>query len=666
MSAIRRLLIANRGEIACRIMRTAQARGVHCIAVYSDADRAALHVRQANEAVHIGASSAAESYLSIDAIIAAAKASRADAIHPGYGFLSERAAFAAACDEAGIIFVGPSAHAIDLMGDKARAKRAMIEAGVRCVPGYQGEAQDDATLISEGEKIGFPIMVKAAAGGGGKGMRLVEAGADLGRAIATARSEAENAFGSGELILEKAIIRPRHVEIQVFGDAHGNVIHLGERDCSVQRRHQKVVEEAPCPVMTPELREEMGGAAIRAAQSVDYLGAGTVEFLLDADGSFYFLEMNTRLQVEHPVTEQVTGLDLVALQLSVAEGEPLPITQSDVRIEGHSIEVRYYAEDPANDFMPSAGDVNVWQAPDGQGVRVDAGIESGSTISAFYDPMIGKVIATGANRDEARRRLIDALQKSALIGPANNRDFLIDVLGKDSFASGEATTAFVELEYGDEGFAAPISPFDICLAATILHVSQARIARAEAISIPAELQNWSSTGACSHSHEFLLDGEVAKVLIGVEAGGLHNASFGSESFGFSVIEQSTSCALLDTDIGQMRVHFWLDKDGTVSVASPQGQFSIERNIPGKSAEDEVGSGRVLAPLHGKLVDLFVAQGDEVKRDQPIAMIEAMKMQHEILAQVDGVVTTISAAVGNQIAGGDILIEIDPTNEGDTE
>ena len=275
MSAIRRLLIANRGEIACRIMRTAQARGVHCIAVYSDADRAALHVKQANEAVHIGASSAAESYLSIDAIIAAAKASNADAIHPGYGFLSERAAFASACEEAGIIFVGPSAHAIDLMGDKARAKRAMIEADVRCVPGYQGEAQDDATLISEGEKIGFPIMVKAAAGGGGKGMRLVEEGADLGRAIATARSEAGNAFGSGELILEKAIIRPRHVEIQVFGDTHGNVIHLGERDCSVQRRHQKVVEEAPCPVMTPELREEMGGAAIRAAQSVDYVGAGT-------------------------------------------------------------------------------------------------------------------------------------------------------------------------------------------------------------------------------------------------------------------------------------------------------------------------------------------------------------------------------------------------------
>ncbi|MGD8417977.1 MAG: biotin carboxylase N-terminal domain-containing protein, partial [Pseudomonadales bacterium] len=395
------LLVANRGEIALRIMRTAKAQGVHTVAVYSEADAAAPHVQFADDAVCIGPPPVAESYLRGEAIIQAALDKGAHAIHPGYGFLSENADFARAVAAAGLTFVGPPAAAIEVMGDKARAKRRMIEAGVPCVPGYEAEDQSEARLIEAAGGIGFPVMVKAAAGGGGRGMRLVRTPADLPDALRLARSEAENAFGSGSLILEKAIVRPRHVEIQVFADEHGHVIHLGERDCSVQRRHQKVVEEAPCPVMTPELRAAMGSAAVEAALAVDYRGAGTVEFLLDEAGEFYFLEMNTRLQVEHPVTELVTGLDLVALQLAVAEGRPLGIDQDDVALSGHAIEVRLYAEDPAQDFLPATGPIHRWHPT--EMLRVDAGIASGGEVSPFYDAMVAKLIAHGESRDAARR-----------------------------------------------------------------------------------------------------------------------------------------------------------------------------------------------------------------------------------------------------------------------
>ncbi|NQV93968.1 MAG: ATP-grasp domain-containing protein, partial [Sphingomonadales bacterium] len=394
MTRINTLLIANRGEIACRIMRTAKAQGIRTVAVYSDADAHAPHVKMADDSVHIGPAPVNLSYLLVDNIIQAAKDTGADAIHPGYGFLSENAAFSKACADANIIFVGPPEKAIDVMGDKARSKRAMIAAGVPCVPGYQGNDQADDVLISEAGKIGVPLMVKAAAGGGGRGMRLVHDLDDVANAIKLARSEAENAFGNGELILEKAIIKPRHVEIQVFADSHGNTIHLGERDCSVQRRHQKVIEEAPCPVMTPILREQMGAAAVEAAKAVDYVGAGTVEFLLDQSGGFYFLEMNTRLQVEHPVTEEVTGLDLVALQLKVASGDLLGLEQQDIMLNGHAIEVRLYAEDPADDFLPSTGPIYLWQPSDLS--RVDSGIETGGEVSPFYDSMVAKIITHGA------------------------------------------------------------------------------------------------------------------------------------------------------------------------------------------------------------------------------------------------------------------------------
>ncbi|MBE8191181.1 MAG: ATP-grasp domain-containing protein, partial [Alphaproteobacteria bacterium] len=405
--SFKKILIANRGEIACRVIRTAKALGIKSVAVYSEADASAPHVQQADEAVLIGASPVGQSYLKAEAILAAAKQTGADAIHPGYGFLSENAAFAKAVSDAGFIFIGPTPEAIDKMGNKAAAKRLMIAAGVPCVAGYQGADQTDAVFIKAAEAIGFPLMVKAAAGGGGRGMRLVKTAADLPAALETARSEAANAFGSGELILEQAIIEPRHVEVQVFADTHGNIIHLGERDCSVQRRHQKVIEESPCPIMTEDLRAKMGAAAVNAAKSIDYVGAGTIEFLLDKSGAFYFLEMNTRLQVEHPVTEMVTGLDLVAMQIRVAEGATLPLTQAQVQLQGSAIEVRLYAEDPAKGFLPCTGHIEYFTPHKGEGVRFDTGVESGQDISPFYDPMIAKLITYGDTRTTARLKMVE-------------------------------------------------------------------------------------------------------------------------------------------------------------------------------------------------------------------------------------------------------------------
>ncbi|MFT6942965.1 MAG: geranyl-CoA carboxylase alpha subunit, partial [Nitriliruptoraceae bacterium] len=428
------VLVANRGEIAVRVIRSARSAGYRTVAVFSDADVDAPHVHAADVAVRLGPAPSAQSYLDVDAVLAAAAATGAGAIHPGYGFLSENAGFARACADAGIVFVGPSPEAIEVMGDKAVAKRRMQAAGVPCLPGYQGAAQDDDTLIAEAARIGAPLLVKAAAGGGGKGMRLVTDLADLTAALATARREAKASFGDDSMLLERAVTDPRHVEIQVLADTHGTVLALGERDCSVQRRHQKVVEEAPSPAVDDALRTRMQDAAVAVARDVAYVGAGTVEFLLAADGSFAFLEMNTRLQVEHPVTELITGLDLVELQLQIAQGQPLGLTQDDVTLTGHAIEVRLYAEDPDAGYLPQIGTAHRWQAP--AGVRVDSGIATGSEVSAHYDPMLAKVIAHGANREEARRRLADALDRTVLLGVRSNRTFLARVLRDARFAAG--------------------------------------------------------------------------------------------------------------------------------------------------------------------------------------------------------------------------------------
>src|SRR6201996_4800449 len=437
-----KILVANRGEIALRIMRTARKLGYGVVAVYSDADRDAAHVREADAAVRIGEARPAQSYLNIEAIIAAAKVSGAGAVHPGYGFLAENEDFARACRDAGLVFIGPSPEAIQAMGNKAEAKAIMQKAGVPVVPGYQGADQGDAAMLNEANRIGFPVMIKAVAGGGGRGMRLVTDATSFADALRSARSEAKAAFGDDTVILERAIRNPRHIEIQVFGDRYGNAIHLGERDCSVQRRHQKLIEEAPSPAVTPRLRQRMGDVAVAAVRALRYEGAGTLEFLLDESGEFYFMEMNTRLQVEHPVTEAIAGLDLVDLQLRVAAGEPLGLAQDNIKFSGHAIEVRLCSEDAARDFMPQSGQMALWQMPDN--IRVEHALQSGSEIPPFYDSMIAKLISHGATRDEARRRLIAGLEQAVGFGVTTNQAFLAACLRLPAFAAGEATTGFIE------------------------------------------------------------------------------------------------------------------------------------------------------------------------------------------------------------------------------
>src|ERR1700712_2003725 len=443
-TALRSVLVANRGEIACRVMRTAKAMGLTTIAVHSAADHNARHVREADIAVDLGGSKAADSYLQIDKLIAAAISSGADAIHPGYGFLSENAGLARAVEQAGLIFLGPPASAIDAMGSKSAAKSLMETAGVPLVPGYHGEAQAAATFREAAARIGYPVLLKAAAGGGGKGMKVVERDEDLAQSLASAQREAQSSFGDSRMLVEKYVLEPRHVEIQVFADQHGHCLYLNERDCSIQRRHQKVVEEAPAPGLSLELRRAMGEAAVRAAQAIGYVGAGTVEFLLDARGEFFFMEMNTRLQVEHPVTEAITGLDLVAWQIRVAQGQALPITQEQVPLNGHAIEVRLYAEDPANEFLPATCTLEVYrESAPGPGRRVDSGVTEGDEVSPFYDPMLGKLIAWGEDREQARLRLLAMLDEFAIGGPKTNLAFLRRIIAHPAFAAAELDTGFI-------------------------------------------------------------------------------------------------------------------------------------------------------------------------------------------------------------------------------
>ncbi len=659
---IGRLLVANRGEIALRVMRTARDQGIHTIAVYSEADAQAPHVQFADEAVCIGPAPVADSYLRGEAVIRAALDRGADAVHPGYGFLSENAAFARAVADAGLVFIGPPAPAIEVMGDKAAAKRCMIDAGVPCVPGYEGEDQADEVFVAAAGEIGYPVMVKAAAGGGGRGMRLVADPDDLPGALRLARSEAENAFGSGELILEKAIVRPRHVEFQVFADHHGNVIHLGERDCSVQRRHQKVVEEAPCPVMTPALREAMGTAAVEAARAVDYRGAGTVEFLLDEAGAFYFLEMNTRLQVEHPVTELVTGLDLVALQIAVAEGRPLGMNQEDVVLRGHAMEVRLYAEDPARDFLPVTGPIHYWHPS--ETLRVDAGIASGGEVTPHYDAMVAKLIAFGDTRDAARRRLLDGLGQTALFGVPTNRDFLIDVLGQAGFADGSATTAFIEETYGEAGWSAGGTPVDaLAVAGLVEHATGQRSALAENGCVSPELLDWSSARDLETVRRYYLDEGSRLVRVQALGARRYRVSVDDAAMAAEILEVQAHRILLSLDGAHRSVHFWRHPSGRLFLALPERTFDLLDVAAALAAGDEAGGdGLVTAPMHGQLLEVLVGEGDAVRKGDKLAVLEAMKMQHEILAEVDGVVARVAARPGGQIAAGTLILEIEPAGD----
>ncbi len=659
MTRFTSILIANRGEIACRVIRTAKAQGYRTVAVYSDADARAPHVQMADAAVHIGPSPVHESYLVQDTIIAAAMSSGAEAIHPGYGFLSENAVFAKACVEADLVFIGPSPEAIHLMGNKAEAKRRMIAAGVPCVPGYEGEDQSDATLLRAGAEIGMPLMVKAAAGGGGRGMRLVHKLDELANAIKLARAEASSAFGNGDLILEKAIIRPRHVELQVFGDSQGTIVHMGERDCSVQRRHQKVVEEAPCPVMTDALREAMGNAAVAAARSIDYCGAGTVEFLLDESGTFYFLEMNTRLQVEHPVTELITGLDLVALQLQVAQGEPLGLGQDDIILTGHAIEVRLYTEDPAQDFLPMSGPVDLWSPPHGSGIRVDSGICSGQDISPYYDPMVAKIIASGPTREIARLRLIEALHETVLFGPHHNRDFLVACLEKECFAAGQATTAFIAEEFAAGEITNLIPPFaDSAVAAVLELALQHQELHDSSVIVAPQLRDWASASPLQSRKQYVHGAQVHDLTVTALGKARYRVFDAANSVLIELLSMADSTAHVVIDDAQHIVRYHSPEFGRLYL-SIDGRAAVYRDMIrlDGAQEQSGGNGRIVAPMHGLLLEVRVTAGEHVSAGQTLAVLEAMKMHYEIIANAAGVVSDVMAVAGKQVAADDLLIAI---------
>ncbi|MCA1385852.1 acetyl-CoA carboxylase biotin carboxylase subunit [Bradyrhizobium sp. BRP23] len=643
-----KVLVANRGEIALRVMRSARQLGLGVVAVYSDADRDALHVRQADQAVRIGEALPAQSYLNISAIIAAAKASGADAVHPGYGFLAENEAFSRACKDAGLVFIGPSPQAIEAMGNKAGAKEIMKKAGVPIVPGYQGAEQGDEVMFAEAGKIGFPVMIKAVAGGGGRGMRLVTDAASFPEALRSARSEAKAAFGDAAVILERAIQNPRHIEIQVFGDSHGNAIHLGERDCSVQRRHQKLIEEAPSPAVTPELRAKMGEVAVSAVKALRYEGAGTLEFLLDASGAFYFMEMNTRLQVEHPVTEAITGLDLVELQLRVARGEPLPVKQQDIRFSGHAIEVRLCSEDAAEDFMPQSGRMARWQVP--EGIRVEHALQPGSEIPPFYDSMIAKLISHGANREEARGRLIVGLEQLTAFGVTTNQAFLLSCLRHPGFAKGEATTAFIGAHRNELLAPRADAAFKIALAGLLLYVTNPRA--------PSRQGGRSLAATFPLPAKIDIGGDAHELDIMRERDGSYTVAVEGRQHKFEIDQ-------LDPDAVRFRLAGVMDsakflRDGERLYVQhrgiPLGLTDLTLAAP-KAAASNGGDGKVRAAMNGRVVAVLVKPGDRVTAGQPVLTLEAMKMEHVHKAGIDGVVSAIDVAEGEQVTTGRIVAEI---------
>ncbi|MFZ3282034.1 acetyl-CoA carboxylase biotin carboxylase subunit [Pseudomonas sp.] len=653
MPAIQKILIANRGEIACRIQRTAQALGYRTVAVYSDADTDALHVQMADQAVHIGPSPVQQSYLGIPAILDAARRSGADAIHPGYGFLSENAEFARACQQAGLTFIGPSVEAIELMGSKRRSKIAMLEAGVPCIAGYQGAEQDDATLSHEAERIGYPLMIKASAGGGGRGMRLVHNAADLSAQLRTARSEALNGFGSDELILEQALIEPRHVEVQLFGDQFGNLIYLGERDCSVQRRHQKVIEEAPCPVMTAELRQAMGEAALKAGRAVNYVGAGTVEFLLDARGQFYFLEMNTRLQVEHPVTELITGLDLVAWQLRVAEGQPLPLTQAQVQLDGHAMEVRLYAEDPAQDFLPQTGRITAWEPAQQHGARIDHGLREGQSISPFYDPMLGKLIAHGATREEARRKLLRAVQDTVLLGVQSNQRLLVSLLQHPQFVSGDFSTAFITRHFSDHSCLRRYAPDaeELAIAAVLFYQTCAASHR-------APLSGWRNNASVPLHYRLGLDEQHWAVQLLAERQGVFNVQIAERTLKLTLIDHDAHSVTLEIDGLRQRHAYRLEGEQLWLFTHPGSLRLEDRTHAVIDSQSSVSSGTLKAPMDGAIVDVLVSEGSPVSKGQLLVVLEAMKMEHPLKAGIDGVLKRVQVKVGDQVKNRQVLLQVE--------
>ncbi len=663
----KKILIANRGEIACRVAATAKRMGVKTVAVYSDADAGAKHVAVCDEAVHIGGSAPKDSYLRWERIIEAAKQTGAQAIHPGYGFLSENEEFAQACQDAGLVFIGPPPSAIKDMGLKAESKQLMEKAGVPLVPGYHGANQDAALLQAEADRIGYPVLIKASAGGGGKGMRAVDKSEDFAAALASCKREAINSFGDDAVLIEKYVQRPRHIEIQVFGDTHGNYVYLFERDCSVQRRHQKVLEEAPAPGMTPEMRAQMGLAAVAAARAVHYVGAGTVEFIVEQrpDGSmnFFFMEMNTRLQVEHPVTEAITGQDLVEWQLRVASGEPLPLKQDELAICGHAIEARICAENPDNNFLPATGALNVYGLPEcvtfeRGAVRVDSGVRQGDAISPFYDSMVAKLIVHGDTREQALARLDEALAQTHIVGLSTNVQFLRMVARTDSFANANLDTALIPREeavlFQQERVGLPLA------AAAAVAQTLLRERASEGVDPFSRRDGWRSHGLVERRFEFDFGGTHAKASLAY----LHDGALrltvgeGADAVSGPLVFKDTARGI-DLQYAGQRTRATVYAQGeTDHVFTPQGATQIVAiDLLAHAGEEQSEGGRLTAPMPGKVVSFAVQAGDKVSKGQALAVMEAMKMEHTIAAPQDGVVAELLYAPGDQVAEGAELLKL---------
>ncbi len=660
-----KILIANRGEIACRVARTARRLGIATVAVYSEADAEAMHVGLCDEAYLIGPAPAKESYLCADKILAVAQASGAQAVHPGYGFLSENAAFAEACQAAGIVFIGPPSSAIIAMGSKSEAKRIMSEANVPLVPGYHGDEQSPETLKQEADRIGYPLLIKATAGGGGKGMRVVEKADDFINGLNAAKREAVASFGDDKVLLERYLLAPRHVELQVFADSQGNTVHLFERDCSVQRRHQKVLEEAPAPGMTPALRAAMGEAATNAAKAIGYVGAGTVEFLLDSNGKFYFMEMNTRLQVEHPVTEMISGQDLVEWQFRVASGETLPMEQSELRINGHAFEARIYAENPAKDFLPATGRLRYLQTPEqGPCVRVDTGVEQGDEVSVHYDPMIAKLIVWGEDRASALHKLRAALADYRIVGVTTNLEFLSTLCALPAFANAELDTGFIEKHEVELFPAAEALPEDILAIAALYELLserrqiQQRLARSNDPYSPwGSTTGWRMNQDSFHQLHWATESEQGSVVSHYRQGAfLLELPGGDCLVSGEILEDGDLLA----DLSGRRFQVAVIKHGQELTILHQGRsWQIELTDPRLEAlEGEGAGGSLVAPMTGNVIAINVAEGDVVKQGDAVMIVEAMKMEHTITAPTDGTVKEIRFAVGDQVEDGEPLLVIE--------
>ena len=643
-----KILIANRGEIACRIIKTARRMGVKTVAVYSDADAYALHVKMADEAIHIGPSPASDSYLKMDVIISAAKQSGAQAIHPGYGFLSENPEFAEKVADAGMVFIGPSADAIRMMGLKDQAKRLMEQANVPVVPGYHGDNQDVGFLAKEADKIGYPVLIKARAGGGGKGIRLAKNADEFAQALSSAQSEGKAIFGDGHVLIEKYIINPRHIEVQVFGDTHGNVVHLFERDCSMQRRHQKVIEEAPAPDMPQDVREAMTRAAVTAAKQIKYHSAGTIEFIVDGSGElrkdgFWFMEMNTRLQVEHPVTEAITGQDLVEWQLRVAYGEKLPLFQKEITMQGHAFESRIYAEAPSEDFKPSPGKLIALEFP--RNARIDTGVESGDDISPYYDPMIAKITTYGATRAEALESMSESLDKTFCAGTSTNIGFLKRLANNEDFKSGNVDTGLIERNMNGLGNLPEPTLFDLFVAAIIGY----------RIDLTNPKLGWSLWQKPKLEFELEYADSPISFVIAIENNGIFKLQHGGACEAFSKVK-------IDKDVihatikGEMCTAHFLKNEGSIFVKSNTDLYEFKTPDPLDVAASAVGSSdQLIAPMTGTVTKLNVGVGDKISKEDPLIVLEAMKLENILKAPRDGIITEINCAQCDAVSEGAVLI-----------